>query len=113
MHGLLDLDKYVAHVHRWIPRGRRYPTATTVTVSCPQRGVFKAALVDLSAKGARLRVAVNLPVDTPMILEIPEMRLLSGYVVWSKARELGICFDEPLDEAELGRLVVRTWIKRV
>lgn len=93
-------------------REDRYPTAMLVTLCAPRLSMFQAALVDLSANGARLRSTANLTLGTPVIVELEPACLLNAAVIWSCRNEIGIAFERPLNAALLRKLVVSSWTGR-
>jgi len=94
-------------------REERHLTAATVTLSCPDIGMFDGVLIDLSAHGARLSASAPVWVDAPILLEIETMPLLSGRIIWVDGHELGMCFDQRLHTAVLDHLVARSGVRRV
>ena len=112
MFNLLKMENIVPALQRAGRREPRHPTAASVTLSCPGLGMFEGLLVDLSRHGARLRARAKVAVDSPILLEIEGMPLLSGRVIWSQGQELGMCFDGSLHRAVLEHLLAKSGVRR-
>ena len=112
MFNLLKLDHFSAIAPREGRREPRHAATASVTLSCPGLGMFQGVLVDLSINGARIRTRAKVAIDSPILLEIDAMPLLSGTIIWLEGGELGMCFDRQLHEAVLDHLVEKSGIQR-
>jgi hypothetical protein len=64
-------------------------------------GVMAARLRNVSAQGAMLDAAQDLPPGTKIVLELPGVVAAQGSVRWCRSSQIGIHFDEPLDLTSL------------
>lgn len=81
--------------------------AATCAIEVEARGgAHPAALLDISQRGARLRVPFRPVQDERLALSIPGLPLKCGAVRWISGAEVGVCFYEalPFD-------VLATWIE--
>jgi hypothetical protein len=64
-------------------------------------------LLDLSAGGAKLKCAADLPSGTAVDLDCGTLRR-SAVVRWQTGGALGLCFDSELDAREVSALIARS-----
>ena len=75
---------------------RRYARTTvlwTGTLVCGELQ-FECVVVNISAGGALLRVEGASSCTSPVRIENPRLGSLNGKIIWRKANELGIAFDD-------------------
>ena len=85
----------------WLDRrsDRRIPVGISVRLECG-RGYQRVTLNDISVSGAGLSSCPSLKSGTPVTLELPNGRTLSGRSAWCHGNSVGIRFLLPLEEAD-------------
>jgi hypothetical protein len=61
-------------------------------------------IIDISTKGARLRLYQDLAPETSIQLALPAKGLVDAHIVWANGHEAGCRFDRPLDEPTVATL---------
>jgi hypothetical protein len=56
--------------------------------------VLECEIVDVSAEGARARLAVRMVVNATVVLEIDRLGMFPGEISWHAANEIGVRFLE-------------------
>ena len=58
---------------------------------------FKCVVLNISAGGAKIRIAQPFPPGTPVTLMVTRFGEFPAYVVWERGERLGLKFQEPPD----------------
>lgn len=91
----------VVLVPGWLDRrsDRRVPVGISVRLDCG-RGYQRVTLNDVSVSGAGLSSCPSLKSGTPVTLELPNGRVLTGRSAWCHGNTVGVRFTLPLEEAD-------------
>lgn len=82
------------------PRAPRLPTSSWAEIRIGGH-VHRAALLDLSQGGAKLRARATLARDAIVTLVVPGLEPVRGVVRWARGEHVGIAFLEPIAFATL------------
>ena len=75
------------------------------TCTIGERDKEEVLITDLGPTGCRMRTgAVGVTKSEPLLLWLGDVGPISGRLKWSKGGALGVSFDQPLSDDDLGRL---------
>lgn len=94
---------------QWLAREERKADRRLLTVGGTAGGTRTAPqpveIVDVSPLGCRLRVTIPVPVGSYITLASAAAASLEGWVAWSRDRECGIDFAQPVPDPLIDRIV--------
>lgn len=94
----------------WLNRrfDRRVPVGISVRLDCG-RGYQRVTLNDISISGVGLSSCPSLKTGTPVIVELPNSRVLTGRSAWCHGNNVGVQFTLPLAEADPLFVEIPSW----
>lgn len=74
-----------------------------------ERRPLTVSIRDLTSGGFLMETSIDVPIDTPLYLQLPGLQMVAARVIWSNNHYTGCQFTTPLSVSELGWIEDSAW----